>query len=217
MKKLVIIILTTICSFKLSAQSLEGLNFSTGGDGSSPSMWFKDNTVSIVLPLERGIYIDKARYSFSIINGIYRISVLSYPKIELYLLFEDEFGYFSIIAPYKFDSGILLNVTNERLSRLPRGGGDDFIVDSPSSVIINTSSFLDENGKEYVGRNLTRLFTRAPWVEGKEDAGTGEYIELDFSQAYVKTIDTIVISNGFSVHLFCVFTSPVMPHLGFLP
>jgi len=136
MKKSIIVILMAVCSLKLNAQSLDGLVFSTGSDGPSPYIYFEENTVNLGFPKEitkdgnRHIdleQIERAKYSYSIINGIYRITVSSDPKIELFLLFDNEFGYFSITAPYKYDSGILLKITDEIKPRLPRGGGESFL------------------------------------------------------------------------------------------
>jgi hypothetical protein len=210
MKRAIIIILAINCVLNLNAQSLEGLYFSDGADMFSPKLSFYDNTVSMILGVEDGVYIDKAKYSYNIINGIYRISILSEPRIELYLLFDDEFGYFSIISPWnKVESGILLNVTDERAQRLAgRGGGEPFI-NTPRPVEIRTSSFLFENGRRYDGNNLKWLFRTDPWAEGRRDAGIGDFIEFDFSNAIhslfdnlneIEIVHSIVISNGFFSH-----------------
>jgi hypothetical protein len=184
----------------------------TGGDGPMPFITFENNTVSLFFPVivirnsEKYVgseYIQKAKYSFSIVNGIYHIKIQSDQKIELYLLFDNEFGYFSIVSPdkYKDDSGILLRVTEEIIPKLPKGGGEDWLYeDTGNALLIKTSSSLKENGKEYSGNNLKYLFKTSPWVEGKEDAGIGEYIEFDFSNTFMKKTDTIVMSNGFFSH-----------------
>ena len=190
----------------LNAQSLDGLLFSTGSDGPMPSIYFKNNTISLYYPVEVLIdgkkymnlkEIENKKYSYSIINGIYHITVYSEPKIELYLLFDENFGYFSITLPDKYDSGILLKITNEIIPRLPKGGGEAWLYSYFRNVSIKESSFLKENGREYNAKNLIELFTTYPWVEGKKGAGIGEYIEFDYSQSYMEKVDTIVISNGY--------------------
>jgi hypothetical protein len=176
---------------------LNGLIFAEGSDGPSARIIFKDNKVSILFPYNGGTEINNTNYSFSIINGIYRITIFSDPRIELYLLFDNEFGYFSITSPFKYDSGILLRITNEIIPKLPRGGGEPFLYAIFKNLSIKTSSFLRENEIEYNGENLEYLFTTYPWVEGKRDAGIGEYIEFDYSQTYNEKVDTIVMSNGY--------------------
>ena len=191
----------------LNAQSLDNLQFSTGSDGPSPYINFKNNTVSLLYPRKITISgkdywdvidIENKKYSYSTVNGIYRITVYSDPIIELYLLFNDEFGYFSVISPHECDSGILLRITDEIIPRLPRGGGEAWLYEILfNNFTIKTSSFLMEDKIEYIGSNLNYLFSTKPWVEGKSDAGIGEYLELDYSENYFKETDTIVISNGF--------------------
>jgi hypothetical protein len=220
MKSAIAIIFIINCIVTLNAQSLDGLYFSTGLDGPSPFVSFEKNTVSLRFPAEVTIegvaytelkYIENAKYSFSMINGIYRVTIQSVPqpgpkgegsplapKIELYLLFDNDFGYFSISWPYKYDSGLLLRVTDELYPKLPKGGGDPWLDEcSDNRLLIKTSSALKEKGREYGGNNVKHLFTTSPWAEGKRDAGIGEYMEFDFSGTYSKEMDIIVISNGF--------------------
>ena len=47
---------------------------------------------------------------------------------------------------------------------------------------------------------IQAFFKTDPWVEGKGDAGTGEYVEYDFSNTYFGEVDAIVMSNGFFSH-----------------
>lgn len=208
-------ILFFILAIEIYAQSLDGLIFSTGQDGPSPDISFKNNTVTLYFPedvIRNGQKyiglkeIKNASYSYKIINGIYHISIQSNPNIELYLLFNNEFGYFSITSPVenKYDSGLLLRVTDELIPRLPRGGGDSWLYDVSqfSNSVIRASSAFRENGITYAADNLRYLFTTRPWVEGKNDAGIGEYVELDFSisglgPGHAGEPDIIVISNGF--------------------
>jgi hypothetical protein len=206
MKRILICVFLFNCIF-LNAQSLDGLRFSTGSDGPIPSIYFGNNTVSIMYPVEVTIegknyldaeFIENKKYSYSIINGIHRITIYSEPNIELYLLFNDDFGYFSVTSPHKYDSGILLRITDEIIPRLPRGGGEAWVSEIyNNNLTIKTSSFLRENRIEYIGNNLKHLFTTNPWVEGKRDAGIGEYIEFDYSEMYFKDTNIIVISNGY--------------------
>jgi hypothetical protein len=98
--------------------------------------------------------------------------------------------------PIRYDSDILLRITEELIPSLPRGGGELYII-APYNVEIKTSSFLIENGREYNGNNLKQLFQRLAWAEGKDGAGIEEYLEYDFSNTYARSIDTIVMSNGF--------------------
>ena len=197
MKKILFFIFIMSSSSYLYSQNLNGLYLSTGQDGPSPSIWFENNNISLLFPINGGTYIEKEKYLINSINGIYKITILSNPGIVLYLLFDNEFGYFSITTPYKYDSGILLRITDEIIQKLPRGGGDSFIRAFLEEKSINGSSFLKENGIEYKFTNIMKLFTTYPWVEGKEDTGIGEYIELDYSQKYIERVDTIIISNGF--------------------
>ena len=205
MKKVFLIIIILNVLLRLNAQSIDGLTFSTGQDGPSPFISFRNNTVTLGYPKNitiNGIryldleYIENARYSSRIINGIYNITILTDQTVELYLLFNEEFGIFSIRSPIRYDSDILLRITDELIPHLPRGGGEPYII-SPYNVQINTSSFLIENGRNYSGNNLRKLFETLAWSEGKDDAGIGEYIELDFSETYIRSVDTIIMSNGF--------------------
>jgi hypothetical protein len=205
MKKIIVTIFIIMnCLLKLGAQSLDGLILSDGSDGPSPSIRFAENTITLRFPklviingdkyvgLER---IEESKYSYNIENGIYHITVPSNPKIELFLLFNDEFGYFSITSPdeYKYDSDLLLRITEKIRPYLPEGGGDSYIAASYVNEIRRASSFLTENRREYRAGNLIKLFTTLPWVEGKEGAGIGEYIEYDLE----KPVDTFIMSNGY--------------------
>ena len=104
MKKLIVFIISFIFISNLSAQSLNGLFF-WAGQGTSPSIYFENDTVQILFLSQQEINV-KARYSFKIINDIYLVTLYSEPRIEFYLFFNDEFGYFSFISPFIDDSGI---------------------------------------------------------------------------------------------------------------
>jgi hypothetical protein len=207
-KTIVTIFIIMNCLLKLNAQSLDGLVFEEGSDGPSPFIYFEENTISLGFPklviINGDKYVDleeisKSTYSYNIVNGIYHITIPSNPKIELFLLFNDEFGYFSITSPdnYKYDSDLLLRITEKIKPSLPRGGGEPYIVSYIGEI--RASSFLTENRREYRALNLNKLFTSLPWVEGKAGAGIGEYIEYDFSKTYtyLKTVDTFIMSNGY--------------------
>jgi hypothetical protein len=63
---------------------------------------------------------------------------------------------------------------------------------------IRASSFLSSTSKEtkYASKNANDLSYKTAWVEGKADAGIGEYLEYSFKNASPR-ITKVIISNGY--------------------
>jgi hypothetical protein len=132
-------------------------------------------------------------YKYSIINGIYYLTINYMPEIKTILLYNDDFGYMSIYSPLQAESGLLIR------HDLPNkiGINKHSVWHNFYDIKISTSSFLIENDIEYSGNNLLMSIKDGPWVEGVSGDGIGEYIELDYSESYLNEINGIVISNGF--------------------